>query len=133
MFLPLVKILDCSNEFLDTDQATNIIIIQNKLPIGNNPYVLSMNNSIIFNTVDGIERITELCKDSITLDQLGFDVHVGNVVWNQVKDTLTDNNNKTRLVYSSDFKDNTLVVTKYKDPKKKNYIKKLGEKPLKFL
>jgi len=122
----LVKILDCSNEFLDTDQPTNIIMIQNKLPIENNPYVLSMNNSIIFNTIDGIERITELCKDSVTLDQLGFDVHVGNVVWNQVKTTLTDDNNKTRLVYSSDFKDNKLVVTKYKDPKKKNYIEKEG-------
>ena len=93
----MTSTIDCSNEFLDTDQPTNIIIIQNKLPIGNNPYVLSMNNSIIFNTVDGIERITELCKDSITLDQLGFDVHVGTVVWNQVKDTLTDNNNKLSL------------------------------------
>jgi len=122
----LLKVLDCSNEFLDTDQPTNIIIIQNKLTIGHNPYVLSMNNSIIFNTLIGIERITGLCKNSTTLDQLGFNVHVGNVVWNQVKDILTDNNNKTRLVYSSDFKDNKLVVTTYKDPKKKNYIDKEG-------
>ena len=118
----LLNVLDCSNEFIDTDQPTNIILIQNKRPIGNNLNTLTMEHSIIFNTVEGITHISRLRENSTTLDKLGFNVHVGTVVWNQVKDTLTDDSTKTRLIYSSDFKDNKLVVTLYKDPYKKNYI-----------
>lgn len=118
----LLNVLDCSNEFIDTDQPTNIILIQNKRPVGNNLNTLTMEHSIIFNTVEGITHIAKLRENSTTLDKLGFNVHVGTVVWNQVKDTLTDDSTKTRLIYSSDFKDNKLVVTHYKDPNKKNYI-----------
>lgn len=122
----LLNVLDCSNEFLDTDQPTNIIIIQNKISTDSNPYILSMNNSVIFNTIEGITKINNLCKDTTTLDKMGFNVHVGTVVWNQVKETLTCDSSKTRLIYSSDFKDNELVVTVYKDPDKKNYINEKG-------
>ena len=122
----LLNVLDCSNEFLDTDQPTNIIIIQNKISTDSNPYIVSMNNSVIFNTIEGITKINNLCENTTTLDKMGFNVHVGSVVWNQVKKTLTDDSSKTRLIYSSDFKDNKLVITSYKNPKKKNYINETG-------
>ena len=48
-----------------------------------------------------------------------FEVKVGNVVWNQVKDNLSDDNTKTRLVYSSDIVENELSIKKYKNPEKK--------------
>lgn len=57
---------------------------------------------------------------------MGFDVNVGNVVWNQVKDKLTDDTTKTRLVYNGDIIDNKLSIAIHKDPNKKHYIDKEG-------
>jgi hypothetical protein len=57
---------------------------------------------------------------------LGFKVGVGTVVWNQCKNILTDDNTKTRLIYSSDINSNTLIMKKYNNEDKKNYINKPG-------
>ena len=43
-------------------------------------------------------------NNSSTLEKLGFNVTVGNIVWNQCKEQLTDDNSKTLLIYSSDIK-----------------------------
>jgi hypothetical protein len=51
---------------------------------------------------------------------------VGTVVWNQCKDLLTDDGTKTRLIYSSDIINNTLIQKKYKSELKKNFINKPG-------
>ena len=53
---------------------------------------------------------------------------MGNTVWNQCKDILTDNDTYTRLIYSGDIKGNKLDITEYKNEKKKNYIKSEGIK-----
>ena len=50
---------------------------------------------------------------------LNFNVNVGNIVWNQCKKDLTDNNNKTLLIYSSDIKNNKLSIKKYSNNEKK--------------
>ena len=46
-----------------------------------------------------IQKVKELYNHSTTLNKLGFNVSVGNVVWNQCKDILTDDSseNKTYL------------------------------------
>ena len=85
-----------------------------------------MNENIIFGCEDNIKKIRELYANSTTLKKLGFNIKVGNVVWNQVKDILTDDNSKTRLIYSSDIESNKLVIKKYKNNEKKNYINKKG-------
>jgi len=64
---------------------------------------------------------TDIAPQEI-LDKLGFNVSVGKVVWNQVKDTLTDDNTNTLLIYSSDIKKNSLIPCKYTNIEKKNYI-----------
>ena len=61
---------------------------------------------------------------------MNFEVKVGNVVWNQVKDKLTDDNTNTRLVYSSDIIDNELSIKEYKNPTKKNFIEQKGSTDL---
>ena len=61
-----------------------------------------------------------------TLHALGFKVSVGNIVWNQHKELLTDDTQKTRLIYSSDIKNNTLSIKEYTNTDKKNYIDKSG-------
>ena len=52
---------------------------------------------------------------------MNFEVKVGNVVWNQVKDKLTNNKNDTRLIYSSDIVNNKLSMKKYKNESKELY------------
>ena len=65
-----------------------------------------------------------LYNNSKTLFDLGFNVNVGNIVWNQCKKDLTDDNNKTHLIYSSDITNNKLSIKKYSNKEKKNYIDK---------
>jgi hypothetical protein len=73
-----------------------------------------------------MSRLKELYKGAKTLSDLGFKVSVGNVVWNQCKDILTDDNTHTRLIYSSDIQNNALTIKQYNNEQKKNYIKKAG-------
>ena len=85
----------------------------------------------IFGTQDNIQIMKSLYNESKTLFELGFTVSVGNVVWNQCKKDLTDDDTKTRLIYSSDISNNKLSIKKYSNEEKKNYIHKIGDnKPL---
>jgi hypothetical protein len=47
-------------------------------------------------------------------------------VWNQCKTLLTDDTSKTRLIYSSDIDNNKLIIKKYNNIVKKNFINKPG-------
>lgn len=125
----ILNIIDCKDDnYIETKQETIIFIIQNKLQENkeNDKFSLNMNDNIIFGCEDNIKKIRELYANSTTLKNLGFNIKVGNVVWNQVKDKLTDDNSKTRLIYSSDIENNKLVIKKYKNNEKKNYINKKG-------
>jgi hypothetical protein len=72
------------------------------------------------------KQIMKLYEKSKSLFDLGFKVGVGTVVWNQCKNILTHDNTKTRLIYSSDINNNTLIIKKYNNEEKKNYIDKPG-------
>jgi hypothetical protein len=76
---------------------------------------------------NNIERLTSLYENSTTLSKLNFEVNVGNIVWNQCKDILTDDETKTRLIYSSDIVNKKLMPKKYSNEDKKNFINKKGE------
>jgi len=125
----IINIIDCSNSsYLETKQDTIILIIQKSNDVSNNhKYNLHKDGMFILNTHDNILKLKELYQNSYSLNFLGFDVFVGNVVWNEEKDLLTDDKTKTRLIYSSDIKDNKLQLIKYKNAQKKNYINKKGE------
>jgi hypothetical protein len=77
-----------------------------------------------------IENLKKLYEGSKSLDKLGFEVKVGNIVWNQHKDILTDDEDDTLLIYSSDITDNKLTIKKYANNEKKNYIDKEGNTDL---
>lgn len=122
----IVDIIDCSDDtYIDTAQDTILLVIENT-DGDNDKYCLNINNTFMYNTLDNVEKINELYDGSTTLNEMGFDVKVGSVVWNQVKDKLTANNTKTRLIYSSDIVDNKLSMKEYKNNEKKNYIEKDG-------
>ena len=128
----IVSIKDHSNEkYIETGQDTIVLIIQKrKKRTINIKYMLKFEGNTIFNTKEGIKKLKEYYKDATTLKNMKFEVKVGTVVWNQVKDKLTDDNTNTRLVYSSDIVDNELSIKEYKNPAKKNFIDQEGSTDL---
>lgn len=132
----IIDIQDCSDDkYLETAQDTIVLILQNRFyntkqmnEHVNSKYFYINNDNYVMNTINNIKKINELYRNSNTLDKLGFKVSVGNVVWNQVKSELTDDKNKTMLIYNSNFKNNKLETVKFKDDKKKQYINKEGIK-----
>lgn len=130
-YFKILHIIDCiDDKFIDTQQDTIIVIIQKTIIKKGeaSPYILDKNNYTIFVNEDNKKKLVELYKNSNSLCELGFKVSVGNVVWNQCKDILTEDDKKTRLIYSSDIDNNTLTIKKYSNGEKKNYINKKGIK-----
>ena len=126
----ILDIIECNDNYLDTKQETIIIIIQKSIgkQIKNENYCLNNDKYTIFGIPKSIIKLRSILSGSTTLQKLGFSVHVGNVVWNQCKNELTDDETKTRLIYSSDIKNKKLDIKKYSNKDKKNYISKEGEK-----
>lgn len=123
----ILTIIECDEEYLDTKQETIILIVQNKKDVcGNTGYVLNYEGNYILGNPVVIDKLRDLYAGSTTLSQMGCRVFVGTVVWNQNKAILTNDATKTRLIYSSDIKDNELVLQKYTNKDKKNYIDKAG-------
>lgn len=123
----ILTIIECDDEYLDTKQETIILIVQNKKDVcGNTGYVLNYEGNYILGNPVVIDKLRDLYAGSTTLSQMGCRVFVGTVVWNQNKAILTNDATKTRLIYSSDIKDNELVLQKYANKDKKNYIDKAG-------
>jgi adenine-specific DNA-methyltransferase len=125
----ILNIIECTDDkYIDTKQDTIILVLQNEKPKNNNnsKYNINISGYNIFGTPDNISKLTELYTDSKTLYDLGFNVSVGNIVWNQHKKDLTDDSNKTLLIYSSDITNNKLTIKQYTNKEKKNYINKTG-------
>lgn len=135
----ILDIVECSDDkYIETAQETIIIILKkpNALTnstdittvIDNTEYTLRVtgSNYTIFNTKCNIIIFKELYENATTLSALNFKVSVGNVVWNQCKDILTDDKNETLLIYSSDITNNKLEIKTYKSDEKRNYIRKPG-------
>ena len=124
-------ILDISiheSTFEDTEQKVCIFTVKNvhnyKM---NDIFTIIRYGTILFNTKINIKLICELYGDSMILDNFDTEIHVGTVVWNQVKNLLTDDASKTLLIYSSDIsKDGNYSKVKSKNLAKKGYIDKKG-------
>ena len=117
----------CKDKYIDTQQETITFIIRNTKPTNNNCWTLNIHEHIVFGINCEINRMRELYEDSVSLYTLGFKVSVGTVVWNQSREILSDDAKNTRLIYSSEIENNTLVMKKFKDQTKKNYIDKVGK------
>ena len=126
----ILEIIDFTedDEFIDTDQATFGLILRklDKEIIGEEcPYSIKLNGNFIFAS-DSLQ-LKQLFEGSKTLEQLGLKVRTGNIVWNEHKDELTDNEEDTLLIYNTNIsKDNKLEIKKFKNEEKGQYIKKDG-------
>lgn len=124
----ILDIVECVDKYIETQQETIILIVQKTATeYQNSKYYLNVGSSIIFGTPQSIVELSKLYENSTSLTKLGFKVKVGTVVWNQCKDILTNDNSKSRLIYSSDIKNNKLIMKEYSNKQKKNYIDKVGE------
>ena len=127
----ILYIIECKEKYLETQQETILFILQKNKLVNNDNFIININNSIIFSFQENIIDLKNLYENSKTLYDLGFKVSVGNIVWNQCKEILTDDDSKTRLIYSSDIDKDKIIVKKYSNSEKKNYINKPGiTKPL---
>jgi tRNA1(Val) A37 N6-methylase TrmN6 len=123
----ILNIIDCSQDkYLETQQDTILFIVQKKNKIKNKKFTINIGCNKILTYKSDIVKLKILCMNSKSLNDLGFTVSVGTVVWNQVKDKLTDDDSKTRLIYSSDLLDGKIIKKTYKNEQKKNYIDKDG-------
>tara|TARA_B110000305_G_scaffold106669_3_gene119977 strand:+ start:336 stop:1532 length:1197 start_codon:yes stop_codon:yes gene_type:complete len=122
----IVTIMECDDKYIDTQQETVILIIQKTHNHNNSDFVLYNNPYAIFGIPSNVLKLQTLYEESTTLNELNFKVLVGNVVWNQCKNILSNDNTKTRLIYSSDISNGNLELKEYKNDSKKNYIDKPG-------
>lgn len=113
------------SKFLNTRQDVFIMIVQNSNK-NNDKFILNVSGYTIFNEEEKIEKLKKLYEGSSNLNKLNFKVNVGNVIWNEKKSILTDDNSKTLLIYSGYIIENELVVKKFNNELKKNYINKKG-------
>ena len=127
----ILDIISCTEDkFLETQQETVVVVFQKMSSItdekeNNDTFTFINGDNICFNTKNTVSQLKKNIEKTNTLDSIGFSVGVGNVVWNQHKDILTDNSSKIRIVYSSDIKDGELILKKNKPNKsgiKHNYI-----------
>jgi len=103
--------------FYETGQETMLIVLQKK----------KVNDDYIFESKSGNTYISpywrelaDLTKNTKTLSDLGLGVKTGNVVWNQVKENLSDNG--TLLIYSSNIKDCELKLDNLGGKERKQYV-----------
>jgi N-6 DNA Methylase len=122
----ILHIVECKEKYLETTQETILFMIQKRDTIDNSRFVCNIYHYIVFSFEENIIKLKELYKNSKSLHELGFKVSVGNVVWNQCKDILTDDDTKTRLIYSSDIMGDNVILKKYSNTAKKNFINKKG-------
>jgi adenine-specific DNA-methyltransferase len=128
----ILHIVDCNDKYIETQQKTILLIIRNVKPINNainnnnSSFVMDLSKYTIFTTNENKQMIHQLYSNSRSLGDLGFNVRVGNIVWNQCKSELTPDDTKTRLIYSSDIKDGQLVSKPYKNADKQQYINRPG-------
>ena len=93
----IIDILDCNDKYIDTQQKTIILLLQKKPTSTNSQFAMNINNYTIFGTPSDIKSIRSLYNESTSLHNLGFEVNVGNVVWNQCKPILTDDTSKNPI------------------------------------
>lgn len=133
----ILHIAKCdSGGYLETQQPTFVLMIQKRSPSlvldddagttttieGCSGGVFEKSGATIF-TYD-LPRMLQLYAGSRSLHELGFNVTVGTVVWNQCKDILTHDSTKTRLIYSSNIENGKFVHKTYKNAEKKAFIDK---------
>ena len=128
----IIKIDDYSslNDFIDTDQSTFGLVLQkNMVEVEVEPteckYSMLFNGNFMF--TNNSSELREIFEGATTIEKMGLKVRTGQVVWNEVKDELTNNEADAVLIYNTNIsKDNKLELKKFKNDQKGQYINRDG-------
>ena len=126
----IIKIDDYSslNDFIDTDQSTfGLLVRKNTIEVEPSEcnYSMLFNENYIF--TNDAKNLREIFDNSTTIEKMGLNVRTGQIVWNQVKEELTDDEDETILIYNTNIsKDNKLEIKSFKNDEKKQYITRAG-------
>ena len=111
--------------FYETGQDTMLLVLQNR----------KMNDDYIFKSKSGnvyispyYKELYDITKDTLVLGDLGLGAKTGNVVWNQVKDKLSEAG--TLLIYSSNINNSELKLNNLLGKQKKQYVKDITKPTL---
>lgn len=110
--------------FYETGQETMLIILQ-KTASTVGDFLFKAPNGHTYISPD-YKELYELTTGASTVGALGLGAKTGNVVWNQVKEHLTDDAVKgTLLIYASNIKGSELSLNNLLGKEKKQYVKDL--------
>ena len=126
----IIKIDDYSslNDFIDTDQSTFGLVLQKntaEVEPTECKYSMLFNGNFMF--TNNSSELREIFEGATTIEKMGLKVRTGQVVWNEVKDELTNNEADAVLIYNTNIsKDNKLELKKFKNDQKGQYINRDG-------
>jgi len=109
----ILAVEDLDVKYYDTTQKTMILVLKNK-PTSRKPYIFKQSYITPY-----YKELKELTKKSTTLQELGYKIKTGEVVWNQNKHKLADEGDL--LIYTTNLVHNELVLGNLKE-NKKQYI-----------
>jgi adenine-specific DNA-methyltransferase len=123
-----LNIIDFEKEagFLETQQTTIGFIFQKTEPHEPTECAYSLQLGKNFVLSDNADKLRELFIGSTTLANMGLSVKTGNIVWNQKKDVLTDDETQTLLLYNSNITGNRIQIQDFANDSKKQYIQMAG-------
>jgi hypothetical protein len=120
----ILAVESLAGSYLETEQSTVALVVQRGKK--NDDYFVKRNGCCYISPF--YKELAEMLKNTYTLDELGYDVKTGEVVWNQHKDKLVDTGGAL-LIYSSNFTRGTITLGGLKTPKKQ-YIAGFTRPPL---
>jgi adenine-specific DNA-methyltransferase len=126
-YTTILHVENVKAKYIDTSQDTMVLVIKNT-PSQLKDYIIDFSSNICISPYQ--KRLKELMEESTTLEDLECNVKTGEVVWNQHKDKLDDEEG-TLLIYSSNIIDNKLIFNNLLGDEKKQYIKDYKRKPSK--
>jgi adenine-specific DNA-methyltransferase len=113
--------------FYETGQETMLLIVQKGS--GSTDFLFKAHNGCTYISPN-YKELYDLTTGATTVAALGLGVKTGNVVWNQVKEKLTADSNKTLLIYASNIKGSELCLNNLLGTEKKQYVKDLTKPTL---
>lgn len=123
----VLQIKYCKAKYMDTQQETILFIVQKtNSSSSNNKFLMKLAQYTIFGVPEDIKRLKELKEHSTTLENLGFEAKIGEIVWNQHKDKLTYDDGDTLLIYNTNIKEGEFKNIISTNKEKKPCIKKKG-------
>lgn len=126
----ILQILDFeeNKKFIDTEQSTIGLVLRKNCPsvVANCDYSIKIGNQYIF-TTNGV-LLKEIFEGSTTIEALGLCVRTGQVVWNEQKSLLTNDENDTMLIYNTNVtNEHTIKMSNFKNKEKGQYIQRKGK------